>query len=77
MIIEYSKKLKVYEWPFSQICMECTHGGFIYGDHIGDSCYSCDNESAVSDGIYCSGFEAKNMENEELNTEESEENMND
>jgi hypothetical protein len=43
----------VYEWPYSQVCIDCTHGTFIMSDNLGPSAYICDIGSLKNKGTEC------------------------
>jgi len=48
------KELTIYQWPESQICMDCEHGNFITisGDDVGSQ-YSCSIGCKENDGVNC------------------------
>ena len=43
----------MYEWPESQICMECPHGEFVMSDRLSNSNYLCMIGCDENDGINC------------------------
>ena len=50
------KKVVMYEWPDSQICMECQHGNFFEFDESLNSDYLCMVACEENDGVYCPMF---------------------
>jgi len=48
------QELIVYEWPWSQICMECGNSDFIQGaDNFQNSCYVCNAKCRDNNGSIC------------------------
>ena len=43
----------MYEWPESQICMECPHSEFVMSDRLNNSNYLCMIGCDENDGINC------------------------
>jgi hypothetical protein len=43
----------IYEWPSSQICMDCKFGEFIDSKTFDASCYLCWKCCKKNDGVYC------------------------
>ena len=54
----------MYEWPESQICMNCKHGEFIMSDALVNSDHLCMIGCGENDGVDCPGFEQENEEQE-------------
>lgn len=49
----------MYEWPESQICMDCQHSEFIMSDKLNNSNYLCMEGCDNNDGVVCPEFEQK------------------
>ena len=43
----------MYEWPESQICMECPHSEFVMSDRLNNSNHLCMIGCDKNDGINC------------------------
>ena len=54
----------MYEWPESQICMDCKNGEFIMSDKLVNSNYLCMVGCNKNDGVNCSKLEPKPGEDE-------------
>jgi len=50
----------MYEWPESQICMDCPHGEFVMSDKLDNSNYLCMIGCDKNSGISCPGLPPKN-----------------
>lgn len=50
--IEMSKPV-MYEWPESQICMDCKHGEFVMSDTLVNSNHLCMVGCSKNDGVNC------------------------
>lgn len=60
----------LYEWPNSQICIDCKNGCFVQSDDteaIGSSAYLCLEAERSNDGVTC-----PSKVSEDEDTEESE-----
>lgn len=44
--------LVVYDWPQSQICMECKHSRFL-ADEFATAAYECQVSCRFNDGVRC------------------------
>lgn len=55
----------LYDWPYSQKCMECTHGCFVQGDNVEGSAYLCFEAERHNDGVTCPSFDEKEESEEE------------
>lgn len=47
------KSVTLYEWPDSQLCMECRHGKFITGEDYVNSEYICSINHPYNKGGFC------------------------
>lgn len=56
-----SNKPVMYEWPESQICMECPHGEFVMSDRLDNSNYLCMVGCDENDGVNCPKLPPKSM----------------
>jgi hypothetical protein len=54
--------ITIYDWPWSQKCMECKHGEFIDSEKFSSSCYLCHIRCEENDGVDCPYFEEKGSE---------------
>ena len=50
----------MYEWPESQICMDCPHSEFVMSDKLDNSNYLCMIGCDKNSGISCPGLPPKN-----------------
>ena len=51
----------MYEWPESQICMDCGHGEFIMSDKLVNCDYLCMVGCDKNDGVNCPKLTPKSM----------------
>jgi hypothetical protein len=58
-------KPAMYEWPESQMCMECEHGEFVCSDTLVNSDYLCMVGCNKNDGVNCPKFSQSEEEPEE------------
>ena len=49
-------KPAMYEWPESQICMDCKNGEFVMSDTLTNSNYLCMVGCGKNDGVNCPRF---------------------
>ena len=54
------RNITLYEWPDSQICMDCEHGEFILLDSAIGSEYICNINCQEYDGVNCPKFKEEN-----------------
>ena len=52
----------MYEWPESQLCMDCKHGEFIMSDKLVNSNYLCMEGCDKNDGVGCPKLDLKRTE---------------
>jgi len=43
----------IYEWPWSQNCMDCKYGEFVNSTTFDSSCYLCLLACEENNGEYC------------------------
>lgn len=56
-----SNKPVMYEWPESQICMDCPHGEFVMSDKLDNSNYLCMIGCDENDGMNCPKLPPRSM----------------
>jgi hypothetical protein len=57
--ISMGNKPVMYEWPESQICMDCPHGEFVMSDKLVNSNYLGMNGCDKNDGVGCPKLDLK------------------
>jgi hypothetical protein len=62
MELIHCKVVAIYEWPFSQMCMDCEHGEFIQSDTFDASNMMCHLACTENDGTVCKLFKQKDEE---------------
>jgi len=54
------KQVVLYEWPDSQICMDCVHGDFVnFVESSRSSDYICTVNCEENDGVNCPEFKPR------------------
>ncbi len=59
------KQVTIYDWPWSQTCMDCAHGEFFQSDTFDSSNMLCHIACEDNDGSVCNGFKKKTDDEEE------------
>jgi hypothetical protein len=58
------KPVTIYNWPWSQKCMDCKHGEFFQSDTFDTANMLCHLNCEDNNGESCSGFVSREEEND-------------
>ena len=46
-------QVTIYEWPWSQNCMDCKFGEYMQSPTFNKACYFCFRNCTKNDGVHC------------------------